>query len=45
LKVHGKANRPGNAIFRAQVHSRSTDAKLAAEETTLFYGSEPAGAR
>ena len=40
LKIRAKAGRPGNHIFRTEVQCPSLDTKLAAEETTLFYGSD-----
>jgi len=40
LKVKAKAQRPGNHIFRTEVLCRSLGTKLAAEETTHFYGKE-----
>jgi uncharacterized repeat protein (TIGR01451 family) len=40
LKVTSRADRPGNHVFRAEVLCRSIGTKLAAEETTHFYGKE-----
>jgi uncharacterized repeat protein (TIGR01451 family) len=40
LKVTARADRPGNHVFRAEVLCRSIGTKLAAEETTHFYGKE-----
>jgi uncharacterized repeat protein (TIGR01451 family) len=38
LKVKARADLPGNHVFRAEVNCASVGAKLASEETTLFYG-------
>jgi uncharacterized repeat protein (TIGR01451 family) len=38
LKIQARAEQPGNHIFRAEVNCASVGMKLAAEETTLFYG-------
>jgi uncharacterized repeat protein (TIGR01451 family) len=38
LKVKARADQPGNHIFRVEVNCASVGAKLASEETTLFYG-------
>jgi uncharacterized repeat protein (TIGR01451 family) len=38
LKVKARADQPGNHIFRAEVTCASVGAKLASEETTMFYG-------
>jgi uncharacterized repeat protein (TIGR01451 family) len=40
LKVTSRADRPGNHVFRAEILCRSIGTKLAAEETTHFYGKE-----
>ena len=40
LKVTARADQPGNHVFRAEVLCRSIGTKLAAEETTHFYGKE-----
>jgi uncharacterized repeat protein (TIGR01451 family) len=40
LKIRAKADRPGDHIFRAEVLCRSLGTKLAAEETTHYYGKE-----
>ncbi len=42
LRVHARADVAGSHIFRAEVVCHSPQAKLAAEETTLFYGEETA---
>jgi uncharacterized repeat protein (TIGR01451 family) len=48
-RIHAKADRGGNHVFRAEVVCSSLHTKLAAEETTHFYGEEsaeePAAAR
>jgi len=41
LKIHGLASEPGNHVFRAEVRCRELETKLAAEETTRFYGGQP----
>ena len=38
LKVKARADQPGNHVFRAEVNCVAVGAKLASEETTLFYG-------
>jgi uncharacterized repeat protein (TIGR01451 family) len=38
--VHTRADKPGNHIFRAEVICSSLQTKLAAEETTHFYGDD-----
>jgi hypothetical protein len=38
LKVKARADQPGNHVFRVEVNCASVGAKLASEETTLFYG-------
>ncbi|HZZ26402.1 MAG TPA: hypothetical protein VFE46_00240 [Pirellulales bacterium] len=38
LKITARADQPGNHVFRAEVNCPSMGAKLASEETTLFYG-------
>ena len=40
VRVHCKADRGGNLVFRAEVTCRNPGTKLAAEETTHFYGDE-----
>ena len=40
LKITAKADRTGNHVFRAEVLCRSIGTKLAAEETTHYYGRE-----
>ncbi len=40
LRVHAKADRPANHVFRAELVCESLQTKLAAEETTRFYGDE-----
>jgi uncharacterized repeat protein (TIGR01451 family) len=42
LRVNARAEVAGNHIFRAEVACHSPPAKLAAEETTLFYGDDSA---
>jgi len=41
LKVHAKAVKPGNHIFRAEVHCKPLGTRLVSEETTHFYQDEP----
>ncbi|HUT08988.1 MAG TPA: CARDB domain-containing protein, partial [Thermoguttaceae bacterium] len=41
LKVHAKAGKPGNHIFRAEVHCKTLGTRLVSEETTHFYQNEP----
>lgn len=38
LKIKAKADRPGNHIFRAVVQCTNPETRLAAEETTRFFG-------
>jgi uncharacterized repeat protein (TIGR01451 family) len=38
LKIKARADQPGNHVFRAEVNCLIAGAKLASEETTLFYG-------
>ncbi len=38
LKIKARADQPGNLVFRAEVNCQAAGAKLASEETTLFYG-------
>ena len=40
LRVTARADQPGNHVFRAEVLCRAIGTKLAAEETTHFYGKE-----
>jgi hypothetical protein len=40
LRVHAKADRPANHVFRAELVCESLQTKLAAEETTRFYGDD-----
>lgn len=40
VRVNARADVPGNHVFRAEVACHSPLAKLAAEETTLFYGDD-----
>ncbi len=40
LRVHARAEKPGNHVFRAEVNCRSLHTKLATEETTHFYGED-----
>ncbi len=40
LKIRAKATRIGNHVCRTEVVCESTDTRLAAEETTRFYGSD-----
>jgi uncharacterized repeat protein (TIGR01451 family) len=45
LKVQARAEQAGNHIFRAEVNCPAIGMKLAAEETTLFYGESGRAAR
>src|SRR5262249_37428358 len=38
LRIKARADQPGNHVFRTEVSCPSVGAKLASEETTLFYG-------
>jgi uncharacterized repeat protein (TIGR01451 family) len=38
LKIKARAELAGNHVFRAEVNCSSVGAKLASEETTMFYG-------
>ncbi len=38
LRIKARADQPGNHVFRTEVSCPSVGAKLATEETTLFYG-------
>jgi hypothetical protein len=40
FRVHARADKPGNHVFRAEVVCQSPQIKLAAEESTHFYGDE-----
>jgi hypothetical protein len=40
LRVHARADRAANHVFRAELVCESLQTKLAAEETTRFYGEE-----
>lgn len=40
IRVHARAEKPGNHIFRAELTSHHPTTKLAAEEATHFYGEE-----
>ncbi len=40
LRVHARADRPANHVFRAELVCESLQTKLAAEETTRFYGDD-----
>jgi uncharacterized repeat protein (TIGR01451 family) len=42
LRIHARADKGGNHVFRAEVVCQSLETKLAAEETTRFYGEETA---
>jgi uncharacterized repeat protein (TIGR01451 family) len=42
MRIHAKADRGGNHVFRAEVVCKSLKTKLAAEETTHFYGDDSA---
>ena len=44
-RVHARADRPANHVFRAEVVCESLQTKLAAEETTRFYGEDSGDAR
>jgi len=41
LKVHARAVKPGNYIFRAEVHCKTLGTRLVSEETTHFYQDGP----
>ena len=41
-RVHARADRAANHVFRAEVVCETLQTKLAAEETTRFYGDEAA---
>jgi hypothetical protein len=43
LKIKAKADQPGNHIFRAVVQCTSPETRLAAEETTKFFGAGSGG--
>lgn len=43
LRIHARAEKAGNHIFRAEVICKSLNTKLAAEEATRFYGDDRAG--
>ena len=45
LKIKARADQAGHRIFRAEVNCPSVGAKLASEETTLFYGDGREGTR
>jgi uncharacterized repeat protein (TIGR01451 family) len=45
LKIKARADQPGHHIFRTEVNCPSAGAKLASEETTLFYGDGREAAR
>jgi hypothetical protein len=38
LRIKARADQPGNHVFRAEVNCTSAGAKLASEQTTMFYG-------
>jgi len=38
LRIKARADQPGNHVFRAEVNCASVGAKLASEQTTMFYG-------
>lgn len=40
IRVHARAEKPGNHVFRAELTSHHPTTKLAAEEATHFYGEE-----
>ena len=40
FRVHARAERAGNLVFRAEMICQSPQMKLAAEEATLFYGDD-----
>jgi len=42
FRVHARADKPGNHVFRAEVVCQSPQVKLAAEESTHFYGDDRA---
>jgi hypothetical protein len=44
LKIKAKADQPGNHIFRAVVQCATPETRLAAEETTKFFGAGPGAA-
>jgi uncharacterized repeat protein (TIGR01451 family) len=43
FRVHAKADRSGTHVFRAEVVCQSLQSKLAAEQTTRFYGEDTFG--
>jgi uncharacterized repeat protein (TIGR01451 family) len=45
LKIKARADLPGTHVFRAEVNCQSMGAKLASEETTMFYGDGRSPAR
>ncbi len=45
FRVHARADRPANHVFRAEVVCESLQTKLAAEETTRFYGEDAGDAQ
>lgn len=45
LKIKARADQPGHHIFRTEINCPSAGAKLASEETTLFYGDGREGTR
>jgi uncharacterized repeat protein (TIGR01451 family) len=42
LKIRAKADMPGNHVFRAEVHCKSTNSRLIREATNLYYVDETA---
>jgi len=43
LKVHAKASKPGNHVFRAEVHCQPLGTQLVSQESTHFYKTEATG--
>ncbi len=42
LKIHARAETPGNHVFRAEVHCKAMGSRLVSEDTTLYYQDAPA---
>ena len=45
FKIHARADRPGNHVFRAEVVCAPLEIKLTSEQATRFYGDESATPR
>jgi hypothetical protein len=37
LKIHARAETPGNHVFRAEMHCKALGSRLVSEEATLYY--------